>query len=316
MMYYSLSINLLVLQLWSAYSQDQDIPAPYHQVRRVETGELPAGIPVSYKCTFTNLWTEQRHTNSFPGSPHWSPMLIASHNKGYSMWSPDTTSSSGVELMAETGSLSTLTSELDAAGGKVANHVTGPLFFPENSDNPTVNIDRGDGEIRMNSGHRLMSSVTMIAPSPDWFSGFQDYRPVNGGKWLNSFTIDTYPWDAGTDSGTTYTSSNSPTSPQVNTFQLTKDTVPDTNVFLKDNSNEVLPVATWKCDMVEATECREDRNARFFRNSVEGEKARTQKCRWLANKQGRINRFCARDSPVSFIPSASEVCRKTCGTCP
>jgi len=233
-------------------------------------------------------------------------MLIASHSGKYSMWNPDSNSSPGVESMAETGSLGQLQTEINAAGKKVKDTGKGSLFFPDGLDDQ-VNI----GTFKMDRGHRLVSSVSMIAPSPDWFSGFHDYRPISDGKWLASFSIESYPYDAGTDSGSTYTSSNSPTNPQVNTFRLDSSTV-----FLNDG--EVLPVARWSCDVLPETTCRQLGGARFFRNMQNGE-PRTQRCKWLNqgnNSAKRKARFCNRASPVSFIASAAEVCRKTCNTCP
>jgi len=255
-----------------------------------------------------NLWTAERHPTDFPNNPHWSPMLIASHSGKYSMWNPDSNSSPGVESMAETGSLGQLQTEINAAGKKVKDTGKGSLFFPDGLDDQ-VNI----GTFKMDRGHRLVSSVSMIAPSPDWFSGFHDYRPISDGKWLASFSIESYPYDAGTDSGSTYMSSNSPTNPQVNTFRLDSDT---STVFLNDG--EVLPVARWSCDLLPETTCRQLGGARFFRNMQNGE-PRTQRCKWLNqgnNSAKRKARFCNRDSPVSFIASAAEVCRKTCKTCP
>lgn len=67
--------------------------------------------------------------------------------------------------------------------------------------------------------------------------------------WLESFKIETYPWDAGSDPSPTYDSPNADSDPQEVIFQLTVDTVPSTGVFLSPDSSTVLPVATWSCSV-------------------------------------------------------------------
>ena len=52
----------------------------------------------------------------------------------------------------------------------------------------------------------------MIAPSPDWFSGLSnfDVRDANNDRqtYFGSFSIETFPWDAGTETGDRYSLSN------------------------------------------------------------------------------------------------------------
>lgn len=327
-MKYSLSIiNLFLAQhCWSVYALDQNIPVSVsdeHYQRRVEevVSDLILGIPVSYGCEFINRWTSSRHPNQFPSSDHWSPPLIASHNRKYTMWSNKQVSSPGVEEVAETGSLNTLNNELTAAEPMVKDVGRGNLFFPS-GDFESIPIQ---GQLEMDFGHRFISSITMIAPSPDWFSGLNTYSPVMNGRWLSSFTVDSYPWDAGSENGSGYNGSNSATNPKVNSFRFTVDTVPtDTNVFLNTAGDDVLPVAQWSCTLIPGDDCREDNKARFFRGPAKGNdetRDRRQTCRWLGEKQARIDRLCARTrtsgpQPKSNLPLAREVCRETCMTCP
>lgn len=55
--------------------------------------------------------------------------------------------------------------------------------------------------------------VKMI-PSPDWFVGVDSLNLCKGSQWKQEVTIDLQPYDAGTDSGFTFSSPNFPTSPQ------------------------------------------------------------------------------------------------------
>ena len=51
----------------------------------------------------------------------------------------------------------------------------------------------------------------MIAPSPDWFVGITGMSLYGDEGWIEERVVDLYPYDAGTDSGTSYTSPNEPT---------------------------------------------------------------------------------------------------------
>ena len=56
----------------------------------------------------------------------------------------------------------------------------------------------------------------MIAPSPDWFIGINSFSLLDAGNnWkTGTIMIDMFPYDAGTDSGTGYTSADLVTMPQ------------------------------------------------------------------------------------------------------
>ena len=57
----------------------------------------------------------------------------------------------------------------------------------------------------------------MIAPSPDWMVAVNSVELTDPfGAWKDAIVIDLYPIDAGTDSGTDYTSPNDDTNPKEN----------------------------------------------------------------------------------------------------
>jgi len=57
------------------------------------------------------------------------------------------------------------------------------------------------------SGDRpLVTLVSMIAPSPDWFVGVHDLSLLDGGDWVAERAVTLLPYDAGTDHGRSYTS--------------------------------------------------------------------------------------------------------------
>lgn len=58
---------------------------------------------------------------------------------------------------------------------------------------------------RVDSENHLLSLVSTISPSPDWFVGVAALELcLPDGNWVESKVIDLYPWDAGTDNGITY----------------------------------------------------------------------------------------------------------------
>ena len=60
----------------------------------------------------------------------------------------------------------------------------------------------------------------MIAPSPDWFVGVDSLNLYEDGAFVDEKTVVLYAYDAGTDSGTTYTSPDDPTDPAVPIFKI------------------------------------------------------------------------------------------------
>jgi hypothetical protein len=97
----------------------------------------------------------------------------------------------------------------------------------------------------------------MAAPSPDWFTGIYNFSPIDPelNVWYESFEIATFPWDAGTELGDTYSPNNSPQEPHIPIFQLTNETIPgDNGILLDEAGTVVLPMAVWNCIMKKTTE--------------------------------------------------------------
>ncbi len=80
--------------------------------------------------------------------------------------------------------------------------------------------------IEVNTEYPLVSFITMIAPSPDWFVGVHDFNlcDTTTGKWKEARTRDLPPYDAGTDSGPRFQSRNLATNPPEDIHLLTNNT--------------------------------------------------------------------------------------------
>jgi hypothetical protein len=96
---------------------------------------------------------------------------------------------------SQRGSTGTIRGEINAAGSATNPAVFGPLFFVQDSEGEVPIPD-----FEVDDDHPYVSGITMIAPSPDWFSGFSDFdaRDVSANTWYQEFELETYPWDAGT----------------------------------------------------------------------------------------------------------------------
>ena len=82
---------------------------------------------------------------------------------------------------------------------------------PVNGTQHVMNIN-----VEVTQDYSLVSLVTMIAPSPDWFTGIikMDLCDSSTGMWRDSWNVTMlHPWDAGTDDGTTFTAVNAVTNP-------------------------------------------------------------------------------------------------------
>ena len=80
-------------------------------------------------------------------------------------------------------------------------------------------------EVEVTKDFPYVSLVTMLAPSPDWFTGIMKVSLCNAssGMWMDSWTInDIRPWDAGTDDGATFGAGDAATMPQGVITEITK----------------------------------------------------------------------------------------------
>ena len=115
--------------------------------------------------------------------------------------------------------------------------------------------------LKLDADHPLVSAATKISPSPDWFTGFYDvsFLDTSSNTWFASIEIGTFPFDAGTDSGTSYRSDDAPTDPQrvITRIDAGDGTaegrgMPKDGIFVSPGGSSVLPVAKWTCSVAAA----------------------------------------------------------------
>lgn len=162
----------------------------------------------TYRVTFDATWSAATHPGAFPSGAHFSSPIGGTHNNLVEFWAPGGIASPGMESMAEVGGTATLTSEINAAitAGNAGDVITAPGL-------PTVPAVRNT-TFGLTSTHPQVTLVTMIAPSPDWFVGVHGLVLHDGGKWFDNVVVALDPYDAGTDSGLTFSAPNADTNPQ------------------------------------------------------------------------------------------------------
>ena len=159
---------------------------------------------VQYKLTFTTLWNAEDFPQGFPSNPHFSPLVGATHNEQTVIWRPlDQQSTAGIEQVAETGGTSLFRAELQER--KTQGYVQNILLAGGGVGSPGETVLR----FRTSEQFPLLSIISMIAPSPDWFVGLRDVNLREGGEWLESATFNLALYDAGTDLGVAFTSADS-----------------------------------------------------------------------------------------------------------
>jgi len=170
----------------------------------------------TYDVSFKGTWGATTHpTNIPPGTfpnptsaPHFSPIVVATHNSQVILWENGQSASAGTETIAETGNPTTFIAEADAAitAGTANSVVRGDGGFISPGEQ-TITIEA-------NSDFPQVTFLTMIAPSPDWFAGAHVESLLSSGSFVDTLTVDVMAYDAGTDDGNTYLSADDDTIPR------------------------------------------------------------------------------------------------------
>lgn len=165
----------------------------------------------NYKIEFISNWSSTAHPTDYPTtSAHWSSMIGSTHKDVAAFLELGIIATDGVEQVAETGGTSIITQEINAliASGGAYEIINGSGL---SAGTGTITIEN----VGVDADFPNLSLLTMIAPSPDWIAMIANQKLIDDNdEWLMSLSVDVYATDAGTDSGTTYTSANMDTNPR------------------------------------------------------------------------------------------------------
>ena len=190
----------------------------------------------TYRVTFNATWSAQTHPDNFPPNPHFSGLIGGTHNSSVSFWEPGQLASLGIKNMAELGTKSALRSEVNQAiTNGHANSVIDGGGIGTSPGTRTINIT-------MDPYWPLVTVTSMLAPSPDWFVGTRGLSLLEDGYWVDTLEVEAFVYDAGTDSGDSYTAANNPTNPPENIARM------ESGPFLVGGT--VTPVGTFRFELI------------------------------------------------------------------
>ena len=220
---------------------DGGSPRPFRNY--VNAIKVVARAPVSseeasYRVVFNSTWSRDTHPEDFPFGPHFSGLVGATHDSSVVYWEPQQNASLGVQHVAEFGSKSAFIREINATiqEGMAETLLSGS------------GISRSPGNavlhFTLSRSFPLVTLISMIAPSPDWFVGVHGLSLFENGQWQTQVRVPLFAYDAGTDSGTRYTSSNQVTLPVEKIHLLTTSPflvngeIPSLGTFIFDRVDE------------------------------------------------------------------------------
>jgi len=160
---------------------------------------------VRYRVVIENTWSEETHPNgAFPGveyDPHFSWFGGGTHNDQVAFWEVGKPTSPGMTQMAEDGRTYELESEFDTAIGAGR---AGSFFPWRNWVCPVgvshVSCGTNTREFEIHEDFPLVTLVSMLGPSPDWFVGVAGLPLRENDRWRRQVVVDLHPYDGGTRS--------------------------------------------------------------------------------------------------------------------
>lgn len=158
-----------------------------------------------YIVSIENTWSEVTHPDAFPDAAHFSWVGGATHNERVSFWDVGEVASPAVVEMAETGVTEMLVQEAmdSVAAGRVYSVIDQRHWFcPEAVE--VTSCGPMSFEVEMHADFPLVSLVTMLGPSPDWFVGVSGLALRDDENWIETIQYDLYPYDGGTRSANAF----------------------------------------------------------------------------------------------------------------
>lgn len=160
-----------------------------------------AQAQVRYRLEVNNTWSETTHPGAFPHEAHFSWFGGVIHNDQVTFWEEGELASPGITQMAEDGSTFILMNEVAA---KVREGTAGRALSYRWWFCPTGTTAGGCGrttvEFEIDEAWPLVTLVSMLGPSPDWFVGVSGLPLRENDRWRSRVVVDLRPYDNGSRS--------------------------------------------------------------------------------------------------------------------
>lgn len=176
------ALSTLIAALAAACSGGDRTDSPAMSMTQPSPVATPAPVPEApstarYRVTFDATWTAATHRQDFPSNAHFSPLVGATHTAQVSFWREGALATEGIRGMAERGSRLALDEEIRTAiAAGTAQHLLAADGIPSPA---SITI-----EFESSRAHPLITLVTMIAPSPDWFVGVSGLALFEDTQWV------------------------------------------------------------------------------------------------------------------------------------
>lgn len=169
---------------------------------------------VNYDLTFETNFTADTHPTDYPDNASFGPIVIITHAPEVSVYELGQIASSGFEAYVEDGDVSALGSFISTELGEEGDGQFAIASIPAVGPQSTTNLSATITPTRTR-----ITFLARLSPSPDWFVAVNSFDVVDGAALVDSAFVNLVPIDAGTDSGTTYTSEDMDTSAAIANFQ-------------------------------------------------------------------------------------------------
>ncbi|WP_299726651.1 spondin domain-containing protein [uncultured Tateyamaria sp.] len=162
----------------------------------------------TYRVEVSFDWSGQAGAGGHPSDAHWSRLIAVAHSARYALFADGQTASTGLALVATNGRVSVLEAEL--AETRRRGRAGVPVVVP--------GLETGVGtfvlDLALDPKLSQVSFATMLAPSPDWFSGASGVALLVDGAWVERLDVPLWVWDAGADHGPDFEGPNMDTQPR------------------------------------------------------------------------------------------------------
>jgi hypothetical protein len=183
----------------------------------VGNAQTPAADTATYRVTVRNHWTAAAFPSQFPSGAHLTGIVGATHGAGVDFWTLGGLASPGIKDMAERGRKTPL---LDEVASAIA---AGSAEFALSGDGVALGVPEVTLQFKVSTKFPRVTLVSMLGPSPDWFTGVGGVSLLGDGQWLQRLELQLRVYDAGTDDGTTFVSTNAVSNPAVPVQTLSTD---------------------------------------------------------------------------------------------
>jgi len=200
-------IALITITLFSC-STDGEIQEPEMEMSNddpiEDSTEDPEENPlegfsvISYSVTVNNTWNSQ--SPAWPDrDAHFSWIGGATHNANVKFWEVGTLASPGIDLMSITGLTTDLIPEIQVEiDNNNAEHLIDLQYWFCPDEITHDNCGEPSFEIVVSKEFPLVSLVSMLGPSPDWFIGIESLSMLDSnGTFIPEIVFELFPYDAG-----------------------------------------------------------------------------------------------------------------------